>query len=41
VVFPGETLSTRVWRDGPRLAIATSTVERDTPVLSNGRLTVS
>jgi acyl dehydratase len=40
VVFPGETLTTRVWRDCARLTIATATVERDAPVLSNCWLTV-
>lgn len=40
VVFPGETLRTRVWRDSSRLTIATATVERDAPVLSNCWLTV-
>ncbi len=38
VVFPGETLVTRVWRDGSRLDIATSTAQREAPVLSNGAL---
>jgi acyl dehydratase len=38
VVFPGETLRTRIWRDGAHLDIATSTVEREAPVLSNGTL---
>lgn len=40
VVFPGETLRTRVWRDGDRLTVATVTQERDAPVLSNCWLTV-
>jgi acyl dehydratase len=38
VVFPGETLITRVWREDTRLTISTSTVERAAPVLSNGHL---
>lgn len=39
VVFPGETLITRVWRDNRRLAITTMTAERAAPVLSNGWIT--
>lgn len=36
VVYPGETLRTRVWRDGSRLLATTTAVERDeAPVLSD------
>ena len=38
VVFPGETLRTRVWRVGERLVLATSVVERDSPVLADAVL---
>jgi acyl dehydratase len=38
VVFPGETLRTRVWDDGERLVLATSVVERDAPVLADAVL---
>ncbi|MCA1837344.1 MAG: MaoC family dehydratase, partial [Actinobacteria bacterium] len=38
VVFPGETLHTKVWIDDSNLIIITST-DRDTPVLSEGQLT--
>jgi acyl dehydratase len=35
VVFPGETLRTRVWSVDERLVLATSVVERDAPVLAD------
>jgi len=35
VVFPGETLRTRVWSVDDRLVLATSVVERDAPVLAD------
>jgi acyl dehydratase len=35
VVFPGETLRTRVWKSDERLVLATSVVERDAPVLAD------
>jgi acyl dehydratase len=38
VVFPGETLRTRVWRVDERLVLATSVVERDAPVLADAVL---
>ncbi|GLZ28610.1 3-alpha,7-alpha,12-alpha-trihydroxy-5-beta-cholest-24-enoyl-CoA hydratase [Lentzea sp. NBRC 105346] len=41
VVYPGETLRTRVWRDGDRLVLTTIAVERDAPVLSDAVLTAS
>lgn len=41
-VFPGETLRTRVWRDGSRLLVTTTSAERaDAPVLSDTILTFS
>ncbi|UOZ11482.1 MaoC/PaaZ C-terminal domain-containing protein [Amycolatopsis sp. WQ 127309] len=40
VVFPGETLRTRVWREDDRLLVTTSAVERDdAPVLADTVLT--
>ncbi|MET9229101.1 MaoC/PaaZ C-terminal domain-containing protein [Lentzea sp. NPDC003310] len=39
VVFPGETLTTRVWRDGPRLVVTTSAGDR--PVLTDALLTLA
>jgi acyl dehydratase len=38
VVFPGETLTTRVWRDGPRLVLTTFAADR--PVLADAVLTL-
>ena len=38
VVFPGETLRTRVWSVDERLVLATSVVERDAPVLADAVL---
>ncbi|SDJ10744.1 N-terminal half of MaoC dehydratase [Lentzea albidocapillata subsp. violacea] len=39
VVFPGETLTTQVWRDGPRLVLTTSAGDR--PVLADAVLTLT
>jgi acyl dehydratase len=40
VVYPGETLRTRVWRDGDRLVLTTTAADRgDAPVLADGVLT--
>jgi acyl dehydratase len=39
VVFPGETLTTRVWRDGPRLVLTTFAADR--PVLADAVLTLT
>ncbi|MET8762643.1 MaoC/PaaZ C-terminal domain-containing protein [Lentzea sp. NPDC004782] len=39
VVFPGETLTTRVWRDGPRLVLTTSAGDR--PVLADAVLSLA
>ena len=42
VLLPGETLRTRIWRDGARLLVAASAVERDdAPVLADAVLTVA
>lgn len=36
VFFPGETMRVRVWRDGERLLVSATAVERDdAPVLKN------
>lgn len=41
IVLPGETLRTQVWRDGSRLLLRTSSVERDAPALSDAVLTTA
>ncbi|TVT55227.1 3-alpha,7-alpha,12-alpha-trihydroxy-5-beta-cholest-24-enoyl-CoA hydratase [Amycolatopsis rhizosphaerae] len=42
IVLPGETLRTRVWRDGDRLLITTTALDRDeAPVLSDTVLTIA
>lgn len=42
VVFPGETLRTRIWREGSQLVIAASVVDRDdAPALSDVVLTIA
>ncbi|WP_158882854.1 MaoC/PaaZ C-terminal domain-containing protein [Amycolatopsis anabasis] len=38
IVLPGETLRTTVWREADRLVLTTTSVERDTPVLTNATL---
>jgi acyl dehydratase len=39
IVFPGETLRTRVWRDGDALLVTTSALDRDeAPVLTDAVL---
>jgi acyl dehydratase len=35
VVFPGESIVTRMWDDGDRVVVAAHTLERKTPVISN------
>jgi acyl dehydratase len=40
IVLPGETLRTYVWRDGSRLLVAASALERDAPALSDAVLVV-
>lgn len=39
-VYPGETLRTEMWRDGPVVSFRTRAVERDLVVLNNGRAKV-
>jgi acyl dehydratase len=39
IVFPGETLETHIWRESDHIVLTTSVPERDTLVLSEGRLT--
>ncbi|MDV6014185.1 MaoC/PaaZ C-terminal domain-containing protein [Haloechinothrix sp. LS1_15] len=39
IVLPGETLRTRIWRDGDRYLVTTQTVERDAPALADAVLT--
>ncbi|KAA9158261.1 3-alpha,7-alpha,12-alpha-trihydroxy-5-beta-cholest-24-enoyl-CoA hydratase [Amycolatopsis acidicola] len=38
IVLPGETLRTAVWRDGKRLLVSTSSIDRNAPVLSDAVL---
>ena len=38
VVFPGETVVTRIWDEGDRLLLDASTREREEPVLANGAM---
>jgi acyl dehydratase len=41
VVYPGETLRTRVWHEGDHLVLTTTVVERDgAPALADARLTI-
>ena len=40
VVYPGETIVTSVWAEGPQLVLAAKTKERGTPVLSNAAITL-
>ncbi|MEE8436141.1 MAG: MaoC/PaaZ C-terminal domain-containing protein [bacterium] len=40
-VYPGETLRTEMWRDGPVVSFRTRVVERDIVVLNNGRAEVT
>ncbi|RYF54248.1 MAG: hypothetical protein EOO27_24155 [Comamonadaceae bacterium] len=35
-VFPGETLSVQIWRDGPQVQFQARVRERDVVVLSHG-----
>ena len=39
-VYPGETIRTEMWRDGPVVSFRARVVERDTVVLNNGRAEV-
>lgn len=40
VVFPGETITTSMWRDGDKILIAAKSKERDAPVISNAAITL-
>jgi len=39
VLFPGETIRTSIWDEGDRLLVAAESMERGTPVISNGMVT--
>jgi acyl dehydratase len=39
-VYPGETISTEMWRDGDTVSFRSRSVERDVVVLNNGKATV-
>jgi acyl dehydratase len=40
VAFPGETLVTSMWREGERVLLATSSKQRNAPVISNAAITL-
>jgi acyl dehydratase len=40
-VFPGETIRTEMWRDGPIVSFRARVVERDVVALNNGRCEVT
>jgi acyl dehydratase len=40
VVFPGETLRTRVWREDRRFVVTTTVERDDAPTLSDAVITV-
>jgi acyl dehydratase len=40
-VFPGETIRTEIWRDGPVVSFRARVVERDVVAINNGRAEVS
>ena len=40
VVFPGETIRTRMWREDGKVLVSAKTVERDSPVISNCAVTL-
>lgn len=40
-VFPGETIRTEMWRDGPIVSFRSRLVERDVVVLNNGRAEIA
>ena len=39
-VYPGETIRTEMWRDGPVISFISRIVGRDSVVLNNGRAEV-
>jgi acyl dehydratase len=39
-VYPGETLRTEMWRDGPVVSFRARLAERDVIVLNNGRVEI-
>ena len=39
-VFPGETIATRLWKDGPTISFEARVLERDVTVIKNGRAVV-
>ncbi|MGH9246871.1 MAG: MaoC/PaaZ C-terminal domain-containing protein [Acidimicrobiales bacterium] len=41
VVFPGETLTTSMWREGDKVLISATTKERDRAVITNAAITVN
>jgi acyl dehydratase len=40
-VFPGETIQTEIWVDGPVVSVRARAVERDKLVIDNGRAVVA
>jgi multifunctional beta-oxidation protein len=39
VVFPGETLTTSMWREGEQVIVSSKTKERDSAVITNAAVT--
>jgi acyl dehydratase len=39
-VYPGETIRTEMWRDGPVVSFRARLAERDVIVLNNGRVEI-
>ena len=40
-VFPGETIRTEMWRDGPVVSFRSRVVERDVVAINNGRAEIA